>query len=132
MEYQNFQILSEEELNKFVFNTEYEDSERKKETISSYYSKLFNEIKKEEQELKSLKEAFTLIKSNDIDINKDEYLIRYEGKKKALEELLSYRELLFHFIEEKRKICVHKWEYDGHDSHYDYYKCPHCGAEDKE
>ena len=32
-------------------------------------------------------------------------------------------------IKKIQDICSHNWEYEGHDSHNDYYKCTKCGYE---
>lgn len=34
-------------------------------------------------------------------------------------------------IEMFREKCEHKFEYEGHDSHYSYEKCKYCGKIDK-
>jgi hypothetical protein len=33
-------------------------------------------------------------------------------------------------IDALQKICKHNMEYEGHDSHKDYYVCTYCGESD--
>ena len=50
-----------------------------------------------------------------------------ERLKKEKEQLQSRITKIDKAINAFQDVCVHNWEYEGHDSHKDYEKCTICG-----
>ena len=55
----------------------------------------------------------------------------YEEIAEVIKDISFYQDLLNDFLKERRKNCRHDWVEQGHDSHYDYYKCRKCGKEER-
>ena len=58
---------------------------------------------------------------------KEKYDVYY---KCYIDESQKYKDI-YEQIDECRKHCEHVYEYIGHDSHHDYYRCKRCGKEER-
>lgn len=128
------EIYSGIELENFVREQFYDKKSEKcfdKPTISEYKAELIKQRDLEGDKLNRLETGISIFEEYGIEFN------RAEAEKKigylkenymfADERVMEFERLLA----EKQNKCEHDWYNVGHDSHYDFYKCPLCGASDK-
>lgn len=103
-----------------------------KPTLSDYKEELVRQRELDGEKLIRLETGIRIFEEYGIDFNKNEaekntsYL--KENYMLADERIMEFEKL----VREKQNNCKHEWHNVGHDSHYDFYKCPLCGLNDRE
>lgn len=130
MEY--LELKNDEELRKFISETDYFHSNFNHNVIKDYISKVNDGYNNALSERKLIDNAALDFYGYDIEIDNDKYREVMKELNEKVEIYSKHKELITKLLEEKQKQCPHdNWHYTGHDSHYDYYVCEKCGKEDR-
>lgn len=102
-----------------------------KPTLSDYREELIEEIHSNGEKLRKLQDSKDVFEEYGINFNKE----NFENKISSLKDnsVLAYERVkeFDRLVANKQENCEHEWHYTGHDSHYDFYRCPLCGLSDK-
>lgn len=127
----NLKFMDDHELFKFILTHDY-NSSTPDDTIKRYRSTVWEEYQKIVNERKRVEEAAEVLKKHELRIDDwDKYKQIIEELKLEESSFTFNLNLIDKYIKEKQEVCKHKWDYTGHDSHYDFYECKLCGMTDK-
>lgn len=124
-------VYNKGELSEYVSRNSWNiySSDKDEMTLKEYSEYINTQVGNSEKELKALEDSYKLLDFYDVIVpeNKSRYDYVHSIIKKKIDNWTEYKNLFRKLIEDKRNNCEHKYVYDGHDSHYDYFRCDKCG-----
>ena len=95
------------------------------------YNLKSHEIDMLEKNICKLKKSLNVLIGYDINFDSEKLEHVIYALHETINELKVEMNLIGDEIEKIQRECEHEMVYDGHDSHYDYYRCSKCGFEDR-
>lgn len=127
-----FDFKNDHDLFKFILTHNYYGN-KSEDTIDGYRSELTKVYNAILDERNHLRYAVNTLNEYGISVEDNAAYKEVIDKLESCADVFkSHRDLIDKYVQEKREDCNHEWEYDGHDSHYNYYRCKLCGEETKD
>lgn len=117
-------LKTEDELRAFIAYSSFDE-------IDDYSSNIKKELNSNYDNRNTIDNAVKTLNGFGIKCDRYSYAEIMTHINDDIKPLKEHMGLIDKYLKGKQEHCIHDWVYDGHDSHYDYYKCAKCGLEDK-